>query len=199
MLGLSERQIRRIWRQYLQKGVDGIVSKKRGKVSNRKTPAELKTKVLQLIRARYADFGQTLLAEKLQELHSIKLSRETIRRWMTEAGLWQEKRHRQARIHQRRERRACLGELVQIDGSPHDWFEGRSYKCCLLVFIDDATSRLMHLQFEKSESTEGYFKATREHIGKYGIPVAFYGDKSSIFRVNHRKAIILGKRNLNAR
>jgi len=193
LLGLSERQIRRIWRQYLQHGADGIVSKKRGKASNRKTSAELKTKVLQLIRDQYSDFGPTLLAEKLQELHSIKLSRETLRHWMIEEGLWQEKRRKQARIHQRRERRACLGELVQIDGSPHDWFEGRAQRCCLLVFIDDATSKLMHLQFEQSESTEGYFRATQEYINKHGIPVAFYGDKSAIFRVNIEESNNIGR------
>lgn len=193
ILGLSERQIRRVWKRYLIDGAKGLVNQRRGKVSNRKIALELKTKVIDLAREKYIGFGPTLLSEKLEELHKIKCSKETLRGWLKANGLWEEKRRRKARIHQRRERRACLGELIQIDGSPHDWFEGRSERCCLLVFIDDATSKLMHLQFEESETTAGYLKATREHINKHGIPAAFYGDRSGIFRVNVEESKYAGQ------
>jgi transposase len=184
ILGISERQVRRVWKRYSSNGAKGIVNKRRGMESNRKISTKLRGKVIKLARDKYIGFGPTLLSEKLEESYGIKYSKETLRRWLKEEGLWEEKRRRKARIHQRRERRACLGELVQIDGSPHDWFEGRAERCCLLVFIDDATSNLMHLQFEESETTAGYLKATRAYINEHGIPVAYYGDKSGIFRVN---------------
>jgi hypothetical protein len=116
------------------------------------------------IRERYADFGRTLAAEKLSEVHELSLSRETLRHWMIADGLWLDRKARQRKIYQPRPRRACLGELVQIDGSEHGWFEDRGPQCTLLVYIDDATSRLMHLKFVESESTFAYFGATREYL-----------------------------------
>jgi hypothetical protein len=104
-------------------------------------------------------------------------------------GLWQPRRARRAVIHQLRERRARLGELVQIDGSPHDWFEGRAEKCTLLVFVDDATSRLMYLQFVAAETTFNYFAAVRSHLSAWGKPLAYYSDKFSVFRVNIPNAL----------
>ncbi len=100
-------------------------------------------------------------------------------------GLWVPYSRRKPRVYQPRYRRDCLGELVQIDGSPHDWFEGRAPKCCLLVFVDDATGRIMHLRFGETESAFDYMIATREYIDKHGKPLAFYSDKHGIFRVNH--------------
>ena len=107
---------------------------------------------------------------------------------MIEAGLWKKKSRKHAVIHQQRARRSCLGELVQIDGSPHDWFEGRRGRCCLLVFIDDATSQLLQLRFEETETTQGYFRAAREYFKHHGRPLAFYNDKHGIFRVNRAEA-----------
>ena len=183
VLGLSERQVWRLLKAYRLRGADGIISKKRGRPSNRKTPADVRQAAIAIIRARYADFGPTLAAEKLQELHDITVSRETLRAWMVAEGLWVARAKRQRKIYQPRYRRDCVGELVQIDGSEHRWFEDRAPKCTLLVFIDDATSRLMHLQFVESESTFAYFAATRSYLEAHGKPIAFYSDKHSVFRI----------------
>ncbi len=139
-------------------------------------------RVLSLLHDNYSDFGPTLAAEKLRERHNITVSVETLRKWMTADGLWVPYSRRKPRVHQPRYRRDCLGELVQIDGSPHDWFEGRAPKCCLLVFVDDATSRLMHLRFGETESAFDYMMATREYLEQHGKPLAFYSDKHGIFR-----------------
>src|SRR5882757_8649359 len=133
--------------------------------------------------------GEQKAAEKLAELHDIHLARETVRQWMITAGVWKDRRARLKAVHQPRYRRDCLGELVQIDGSEHWWFEARGPQCTLLVFIDDATSRLMHLQFVESESTFDYFAATRAYLERYGKPVALYSDKHGVFRVNRKDAI----------
>ena len=123
----------------------GLVSKKRGKPSNRRHSKEFRNRVINIVRDNYADFGPTLAREKLAERHDISIGKETLRRWMTDAGLWQTRKERKKRVHQPRYRRECYGELIQIDGSDHHWFEDRAPRCTLLVYIDDATSRLMHL------------------------------------------------------
>ena len=173
---------------YAQRGPGALVSRKRGRPSNRAYPADLRDVAIGIIRERYPDFGPTLAAEKLAELHDIHLARETVRQWMLTAGLWKDRRARLKAVHQPRYRRDCLGELIQIDGSEHWWFEGRGPRCTLLVYIDDATSRLMHLQFVESESTFDYFAATRAYLERYGKPVAFYSDKHGVFRVNRKDA-----------
>jgi len=137
-----------------------------------------------LVRERYADFGPTLACEKLCECHGFKLAKETVRRWMRDAGLWIPRKQRPPKIHQPRNRRACVGELVQIDGSDHRWFEDRAPACTLLVFVDDATSRLMALHFTATESTFSYFEAMRAYLEHHGKPVALYSDKAAVFRVN---------------
>jgi Helix-turn-helix domain len=183
ILGLGRRQTLRLLRAYRTRGVDGLISKQRGRPSNRRKPADVRTEALAIIRERYADFGPTLAAEKLRELHGIPLGRETVRLWMAEAGLWATRKQRRSRVYQPRYRRDCVGELIQIDGSEHRWFEDRGQMCTLLVFIDDATSRLMHLQFVETESTFAYFSATKGYLEAHGKPVAFYSDKHSVFRV----------------
>src|SRR5262249_36113760 len=137
----------------------GVISKRRGRRSNRRKPEALRRAVLTIIRRWYWDFGPTLAAEQRK------------------------------RIHQPRPRRDCVGELVQVDGSEHWWFEDRGPQCTLLVFVDDATSRLMHLQFVESESTFAYFHAARAYLEAWGKPVAFYSDKHGVFRVNHPGAL----------
>ena len=117
----------------------------------------------QLLRLRYADFGPTLAAEKLRELHGLPLGVETLRQWMIADGLWRRRKDRRQRVFQPRPRRACLGELVQIDGSEHWWFEDRGPPCTLLVFIDDATGRLMELRLVETEAAFGYFQSTRAY------------------------------------
>lgn len=183
-LGLTVRQVKRLIKKYRQSGAEGLISKKRGQISNRKYTDAKIDKIHTLVTMHYYDFGPKFAAEKLAEKHGINVSKETLRQWMINWGLWFAKRHKQAKIHPQRERRPCFGELLQIDGSHHDWFEGRGPKCCLYVDIDDATSKICSLHFELKETTAGYFKLMRKHIDTYGIPLATYNDKHGIFRIN---------------
>ncbi len=185
LLNISVRQLQRVLARYLSYGAAGIASRKRGMPANNRAPDDLKLQVLALLREKYSDFGPTLATEKLGERHQIMISTETVRHWMIADGLWVPHARRKARVYQPRYRRDCLGELIQIDGSHHDWFEGRASKCCLLVFIDDATGRLMHLRFGETESAFDYIMATREYLEQHGKPLAFYSDKHGIFRVNN--------------
>jgi Winged helix-turn helix len=153
LLRLERRQVFRLLQAYRAAGAAGLVSKRRGLPSNRRKPAALRSNALALIRERYWDFGPTLATEKLGELHGIVLGRETVRQWMIADGLWLDRKRRIKRVHQPRARRDCLGELVQIDGGEHWWFEGRGPQRTLLVFVDDATGRLKHLEFVASEAT----------------------------------------------
>lgn len=184
-LGITVRQLQRLKRAYQHHGLLALASKKRGRTSNNQLPAETKERARELLRARYADFGPTLAHEKLLEVHHLKLSCESVRRLMMAEGLWKPHRAKRAMIHPLRERRAQRGELVQIDGSPFDWFEGRSPACTLLVYIDDATSELMTLFFTEAETTHSYFQATEQYLGEHGRPLAFYSDKFGVFRINH--------------
>ena len=188
LLSLKRRQVFRLLAGLKRGGAASLVSRRRGRPSNNRLPEAYRDLALSLVRERYADFGPTLAAEKLAEVHGCTISRETLRGWMIAAGLWVDRRHRLPSPHQPRRRRDCFGELVQIDGSEHAWFEDRAEKCTLLAFVDDATSRLMHLRFVASESTFDYFRATRSYLEAHGKPVAFYSDKHSIFRVNAKDA-----------
>ncbi|MCA1248904.1 ISNCY family transposase [Massilia sp. MS-15] len=183
-LGISVRQVKRLKRRLQDEGTQGLLSKKRSVPSNRRTPPDVMAKAIALIGKHYADFGPTLACEKLQELHEIKLSVETVRQAMLGAGLWKARRGAGIRTHAIRERRARRGELIQIDGSPHDWFEGRAPRCCLLVFIDDATSELMALRFVDTETTLGYMGLLEQYVLEHGLPAAIYSDRHSIFQVN---------------
>ncbi len=181
-LGVSRRQIERLVGHYRSAGPAGLISGRRGKPSNNRLDATVANRALAIIRERYADFGPTLACEKLFECHGLQLSKETVRKLMTDAGLWIPRRQRPPKIYQPRSRRACVGQLIQIDGSEHAWFEDRAPQCTLLVYVDDATSRLMMLHFTATESTFSYFEATRAYLERYGKPVAFYSDKASVFR-----------------
>jgi Winged helix-turn helix len=189
LIGLQRRQVFRLLRNLKQDGATSLLSKRRGKPSNHRLPPEVRVLALSIVRERYADFGPTLAAEKLAELHGCLISRETLRGWMIADGLWVDRRHRLSSPHQPRRRRACLGELVQIDGSEHAWFENRGEACTLLAFVDDATSRLMQLRFVASESAFDYLRITRTYLEAHGKPVAFYSDKHGIFRVNAKDAV----------
>lgn len=192
LLGISIRQVKRLWRAYRKKGAQGLVSARRGKPSNNRLGFGIAQKALDLIKEKYEDFGPTLAHEKLTEVHQLQLSRESVRQIMIAEGIWKPKHTKQPLAHQMRERRACLGELVQIDGSDHDWFEGRGPKCTLLVFIDDATGQLGELWFVPDETFFAYCEASRHYIERYGKPVAFYSDKHGIFRVNQEQTTGLG-------
>ena len=187
VLNLSRRQLHRLLVRFGTKGAAGLVHRGRGRAPNNATPADRREAILTLVRERFPDFGPTLAAEKLAELHSIRISHETLRKWMIADGLWASRRHNRA-LHQPRLRRECLGELIQIDGSDHRWFEDRGPACTLLVFIDDATSTLMHLEFVGSESTFSYFGALERYLTLHGRPVAFYSDKHTVFRVAQQGA-----------
>ena len=192
MLGISTRQVKRLWRAYQAKGAQGLVSQRRGKPSNNRMEEELLQQALDLIKEKYADFGPTLAHEKLLEVHKLKLSRESVRQLMIAEGIWKPRRAKKPPVHQMRERRACFGELVQIDGSEHAWFEDRGPKCTLLVFIDDATGQLVELLFVPHESFFGYCQASQQYFERYGKPVAFYSDRHGIFRVNQEQTVGLG-------
>jgi len=184
-LGLSIRQIKRLVRRYRLEGVDGLLSRRRGRPPHNTISVAKRESIMKLVREKYTDFGPTLACEKLSEIHGDEVSIETLRQWMIADGLWESKKRRRARIHQRRPRRSCLGDLVQIDGSPHDWFEERGPRCTLIVFIDDATSRLMALRFVPTETTDAYINTLSDYLGHHGRPVAIYSDKHSIFRNNN--------------
>lgn len=184
-LCLSVRQIKRLVKRYRQEGAAGLISGHRGKRANNRIADTVREEALSLLRRHYADFSPTFAHQKLTEIHRLTFSVETLRQWMITAGIWQPKQRKQARVHQRRPRRPCLGELVQIDGSPHDWFEDRGERCTLIVFIDDATSRLMALRFVPAETTQAYMETLQGYLERNGRPVALYSDKHSIFRVNH--------------
>ena len=188
LLGLSRRQISRLLDRLQTEGAEGLVSRKRGQPSNRRHSDSFRERVTALVREHYADFGPTLAMEYLAERHDIVISHETLRKLMITAGLWKDRDARRPRAYQPRYRRDCRGELIQVDGSKHWWFEGRGVQCTLLVYIDDATSELMQLKMVESESTFAYMEATREYIEAHGKPVAFYSDKHSVFRNNTASA-----------
>ena len=184
MIGVSVRQVKRMFKAYRDHGAAGLVSQRRGQVSNNRLNEATRVQALDLLGSKYRGFGPTLACEKLDEVEGLKISKESVRKMMVVAGLWKARRVRKIVTHQMRERRPCQGELVQIDGSPHDWFEGRAAECVLLVFIDDATGNLLQLLFVGSESFFSYCAAARAYFECYGKPVAFYSDKHGIFRVN---------------
>jgi transposase len=189
MLGISIRQVRRLFRAYKDQGPPGLISKRRGKPSHNQLDPETVQKAIDLICEHYRDFGPTLAHEKLTEKHDLRLSRESVRQIMIAEEWWKPKRAKKPPVYQMRERRACFGELVQIDGSDHDWFEGRAPRCTLLVYIDDATGRLGELWFVPEETFFGYCEASRHYFERFGKPVAFYSDKHGIFRVNQPRPL----------
>jgi len=186
-LGLSLKQLRRVRKRYLTEGEAGLLSKKRGQVSGNKIPEKIRDKVISLLRAKYIDFGPTLACEKLLERHKLQLSRETLRNWMIEEGIWVSRKKKDKRVYQRRPRRSQFGALLQGDGSHHDWFEGRGEKCCLIHFIDDATNEITSAKFSPTETTEAYLVCLREHLERHGRPLGLYVDKHGTFKVNREE------------
>jgi hypothetical protein len=154
---------------------------------------QLRSNVLELVRDKYAGFGPTLISEKLEEREGLQISKETIRGWMIEDGLWVPKCKASERPHPLRMPRANYGALVQIDGSPHHWFGPEQSPCTLIVFVDDATSRLQALQFFPAEKTHAYFEMMQRYISKYGMPQALYSDQHSIFKINRKNMLDEGR------
>lgn len=189
ILGVSCRQVRRLLKEYRKIGPQALISKKRGKPSNRQLSPGLKDLGLALIKEHYPDFGPTLAHEKLIEVHKLKISLGSVRKLMIANELWIDKKIKKTRIYQLRERRSREGELVQIDGSPHDWFEGRAPKCTLLHCVDDATGKIKAAFFSPTEDLWGYFDLMQIYLKTHGKPVALYSDKHSVFRVNRPEAL----------
>lgn len=181
-LGLSVRQVKRLVRAHREAGAAGLVSKRRGQPSPRRIGEAERLQVLACVRQQYAGFGPTLAAEYLASYHGFMRSVETLRQWMIGDALWIAKRARRKRAFQLRERRAGVGELVQIDGSPHAWLEDRGPRCTLILFVDDASGRLQYARFEPVETTRAYLHGLRSYLSAFGRPVALYSDRHSIFR-----------------
>lgn len=187
VLNLSRRQTIRMMKRYRKEGAKGVISEKKGVPSPRRYSLEKKIKSIALVKERYEDFGPSFASEKLKKDHAIEVSRETLRKWLIEEGLWKPKKRKEKKVHVRRTRRSRVGDLIQIDGSYHAWFEERGDKCCLLVFIDDATSKIMYCKFCQAETTYDYMEGIKTYIETHGKPQAFYSDKHSIFRVNKQE------------
>jgi len=179
VLGLSYRQTKRVWRRYRLDGDRGLVHGLRGKPGQRAKPAKLKTRILARYEERYPDFGPTLAAEYLAA-EGMVVDHETLRRWRLAQGKPMMRRRRQ-RHRQWRERKPCLGAMVQLDGSQHDWFEGRRGRCVLMVMVDDATNRVW-AQFFEEETTHASFDMLAGWTRRQGLPQSLYVDRDSIYR-----------------
>ena len=196
VLGLSVRQVRRVQRRYESEGDAGLVHRIQGRPSGNRMPDDVRQKAVKLLKTVYDDCGPTFACEKLAERNGVNASRETVRKWMVQEGLWKAKRRRVSH-RQWRPRRACRGELVQMDTSIHDWFEGRGESAVLIAMIDDATSRL-YARFFQTDSTETNMMMIRDYIGKYGRPVAIYADKASHFKTTRQATVEESLRDMQA-
>ena len=187
-LNLSVRQVRRLCDRFKIEGPKRLLSRKKG-ISHHCLSELAKKDALEIIRNQYFDFGPTFAHEKLTEVHGFTFSLWSVRNIMIKNDIWFVHVIKKRIVHQMRPRRSKIGELVQIDGSPHDWFEGRGPKCSLLVYIDDATSSIVEAEFVEAETTWDYMELTQRYILRHGRPQAFYSDKHSIFRVNKPDAL----------
>ena len=185
LLGLSTRQVRRLLGRVRVEGDSAVVHKLRGRASNRCRDASLRRRVIELYRQEMSDYGPTLACERLAEKHRLIVPRETLRRWLVSAGAWERSRQRDV-PRMRRARRACFGEMLQADGSVHDWLEGRGPRCTLIALIDDATSTVL-ARFHPAETTESYFDVFGRWVRRHGLPIALYTDRSGIFRTERKK------------
>ncbi len=187
ILGLSDRQVRRITRRVEEEGEKGIVHRLYGKASNRRMDKKLKQRALKLYEEKYGDFGPTLGSEKLLEINGIKLSDETLRLWLIEAGIGYEGRKKR-KHRQWRERKQNFGEMIQMDGSHHDWLEGRGPHLVLMAYKDDATGKVF-ARFYEYEGTLPALDSLRRYIKKYGIPQSVYLDKHSTYKLTRKLEI----------
>lgn len=182
-LGIGIRQVKRKLKEYRRLGAASLAHKGRGAAGNHTLDPAVKSEALSLVSNLYPDFGPTFASEKLEEIHNLKIHPETLRLLMADDGIWKIK-HQKVETHFWRERKETFGEMAQLDGSPHDWFEDRADRCALLAFIDDATSQILHLEFADSESTASIMNATKKYLLKHGRPVSYYSDRGSVYKVN---------------
>ncbi|HXX22882.1 MAG TPA: ISNCY family transposase [Terriglobia bacterium] len=182
-LQITDRGIRKLLVRIRREGDGGVVQGLRGQPSNRRLPESLRRRVLRVVKAKYADFGPTLACEYLAKQDGMSVSKETLRRWLMAEGLRRGRRRQVEEVHTWRPRRSCRGELVQWDTSVHDWLEGRGSRLYLVAMIDDATS-IAYGQFVEQDSTEENMRVLWGYLERWGRPVEFYTDKSSLFTVN---------------
>ena len=187
LLKVSYRQVLRIWQRFGAEGSSGLRHGLRDRPSNRQIEPGRRKRVLELYQAKYGDFGPTLALEYLRKEDGEDLSKETLRGWLMGAGLWRPRR-RGSPHREWRERRAHWGELVQMDGSEHDWFEGRGDRASLMVMIDDATN-WTHAKFFASETTAAAMTLFQEYVGYYGLPRALYVDRDSIYETTRDSTV----------
>ena len=188
LLGLTARQVRRIQRRYETEGDSGLSHRSRGRPSKRRVPADVRDKAVEALkREKWRDFAPTFAAEKLAELEGIVVSRETVRTWMIQEELWKP-RQRKPTHRQWRDRKQCTGEMVQMDTSEHDWFEGRGEQAVLISMVDDATSRAL-ARFFPGDSTQSNMTLMDRYIRRHGRPLSIYADKASHFKVNRPASV----------
>src|SRR6266436_3362481 len=186
LLRLSYRQVKRVWCRYRDKGDRGLVHRGRGRVGNRRKVADIRERILARYKERYPDFGPTLAAEHLGR-EGLRVDHETLRQWRLAKGWWTIKRRRQ-KHRQWRERKACFGELVQMDGSHHDWFEGRRDRAVLMVMIDDATNR-SYARFSEEETTRAAYDTFEGYARRHKLPLGLYVDRDSIYRTERELSV----------
>jgi len=187
MLGLTVRHVRRLKRKVDKNGIKGLIHGNRGKPSNRRMPDNEKSKIANLIREHYSDFGPLLATEKLAERHKINRDKSTVRSIMIKEGIWTPKAKKKETHREWRQRKACKGEMIQYDGSYDHWFEDRGGEVCLLASIDDADSNV-RARFDEHEGVEPTFNFWRGYIEHYGKPNSIYVDKFSTYSMNHKLA-----------
>jgi transposase len=181
LLDLTPRHIKRLKARYRQGSAAALAHANRGRPSPRRLSDQLRQNVLRLARTRYAGFNDHHLHEKLLEQEGLGFSRETLLRLLRSAGIGSPRKRRPPAHRQRRLRSACLGELVQLDASPHDWLQGRGPRLTALGMQDDASGKILAAQFFPAETTQGYFHLLHTLLRRFGLPLAFYGDRSGIF------------------
>jgi sRNA-binding carbon storage regulator CsrA len=180
LMGISARQTYHVLKKIKQEGSQGIIHKLRGKRSNRGYPEELKREVIEIYRTHYSDYGPTLFSVQLVNGHKISVDYQTIRKWLRAKAITTSKKKKRPH-RKRRERRSCFGELIQFDGSHHDWFEGRGAECCLINCVDDSTGKV-YLKFALSENTQDVLLTLWEYVNKHRIPRSIYTDKHSVYK-----------------
>lgn len=188
-LSLGRSQCFHLINRFRTLGGPGLTSKKTEGRSNRSYPPAFRAEIMRLIRCNYSDFGPKFAAEKLLNVHGIKIGVQTLRRWMIDDGIWIDRKGREPKIHSLRPRCARRGELVQVDGSYHQWFEKRGDSCCLIAFIDDATSELKLLRMVRHETSFSYMGLLKLYAQRYGLPLALYSDRHSIFLKSNRSKL----------
>lgn len=189
-LNLSIRQTQRIKKKVKENGINGVIHANKGKPSNRKFKQDFVDKIVTIIKKNYPDFGPTLALEKLTEIHKTSIGLETLRLLMINKNLWKPKKRKNSKIkHLWRPRKDNYGQMQQFDGSYHHWFEDRGEESCLLLSIDDATSKITYAKFDYNEGVEAVFKFWLEYFKINNMPISIYLDKFSTYKINHKNAV----------